>query len=935
MRLRSSGLLVLAALAAAPVVVAQTPGRERIAPPALAARLGLMPMLTTGVPSFRTAFPDYDGRGVVIGILDSGLDPSIAGLLTTTTGEPKILDLRDFSGEGRLPLAEVAPEADAVVVGGQQLAGAAAWRAKSPGPWYAGVLRERPLGEMPAADLNGDGDDLDALPVLALRLDGAWAVLVDRDGDGSLAGEVPVRDYLVAREHFGWAPKGGTPPLALAVNFADVPGETMPALDLYFDTSAHGSHVAGIAAGHAIYGVTGFDGVAPGAWLLGLKISDNAQGGITTTGSMVRAIAYAVRFAKDRRLPLVLNMSFGVGNEQEGRARIDAVIDSVLAANPELVFTISAGNDGPGLSTLGFPGSAERAISVGATMPAIFRQAGQDGPPGPGALQEPIASFSGRGGELAKPDLVTPGVAYSTVPAWNTGDEVKGGTSMAAPHAAGLAARLVSGLVQRGLPVEAARIRLALQVAARAVPGAELPDEGAGRPDLLRAWNWLVAARAVEPLRVRLNGGALGTSALLRRAAPLTADTTISFTLRRGTGEGPRELRLEPTVPWLAAPASVTITDAEVTVPVTIRPGPARGSAAGAVRVRAAADTGAGVLARLGVTLLFPADTAATTLEAGVNGLARVGIPIEHGRSTLVRIAPEGEPGGADLHFFEPDGQPWRDGQTQPLEDESFAVFELQGRDAEDGLHELVLRGADAGPSKALVHVHAAPARVAGLAAAGSGAVLTLGDAVGKVPAPTLQLIGAEWRFPVEARGGLARRTPIALPDWATRVVVDVVMPRAQWSRFTDFGVTLFDAEGRQLGKEPMNYPRVRLAVRELPPAAPGRTITLGLFPGLAEPDDAGGWTAEVIVRFYGEEPAGALRPAAALPKLPDGSLRWRFTLPATRRTLPADALPLARVLLEQGALRWADEVVVTPAVRRAPAPAPAVRRPAAKRTTP
>ena len=94
---------------------------------------------------------------------------------------------------------------------------------------------------------------------------------------------------------------------------------------------------------------------------------------------MIRAIDYAIRFASARRLPLVLNMSFGVGNEIEGTARIDAMLDSVLAANPSLVLTISAGNDGPGLSTLGFPGSAKRAISVGATLPATFLAPGAGG----------------------------------------------------------------------------------------------------------------------------------------------------------------------------------------------------------------------------------------------------------------------------------------------------------------------------------------------------------------------------------------------------------------------------------------------------------------------------------------------------------------------------------------------------------------------------
>jgi hypothetical protein len=59
--------------------------------------------------------------------------------------------------------------------------------------------------------------------------------------------------------------------------------------------------------------------VAPGAQLLGLKIANDAQGGISTTGSMLRAVDYAITFAHQRSMPLVLNMSFGVGNEAEGR----------------------------------------------------------------------------------------------------------------------------------------------------------------------------------------------------------------------------------------------------------------------------------------------------------------------------------------------------------------------------------------------------------------------------------------------------------------------------------------------------------------------------------------------------------------------------------------------------------------------------------------
>ena len=70
-------------------------------------------------------------------------------------------------------------------------------------------------------------------------------------------------------------------------------------------------------------------------------------------------------------------------------------------------------------------------------------------------MPDQLAYFSSRGGEIAKPDIATPGMAYSTVPLWNAGDEVEQGTSMAAPHARGLAALLVSGLSPARKPVDA------------------------------------------------------------------------------------------------------------------------------------------------------------------------------------------------------------------------------------------------------------------------------------------------------------------------------------------------------------------------------------------------------------------------------------------------------------------------------------------------
>jgi tripeptidyl-peptidase-2 len=887
---------------------------QPMVPPEAAYSHGWMPLSSTGVEQFLRQHPDYDGRGVIIGILDTGIDAGVPGLSKTSTDAPKLLDLRDFSDEGLVPLTRVTPQGDSIEVGGRKLGGFGRVLAlNTSGPYYGGMLQELPLGPLPASDVNGNGSDSDTLAVVVTRATDGWVLLADTDGNGSLAGERPIHDYLVARETFGWASKGRTPRLTIAANFSA--GTAGPRLVLVFDTFSHGTHVAGIAAGRDLYGVAGFNGVAPGAQLLGLKIANSAQGSITTTGSMLRAIDYAVRFPQGRRAPLVLNLSFGVGNELEGQARIDAMVDSVLAAHPEIVFTISAGNDGPGLSTVGFPGSARRSISIGATLPASFLPAD----PASGARSDQLAYFSSRGGELPKPDLVTPGVAYSTVPRWSTGQEIEQGTSMASPHAAGLAALLVSALVQEQRAVQAAAIKQALMVTARPISGATYIDEGTGLPELEQAYQWLQGKRELPEISVRATLGNGSGAAPYRERRPSDSTWVQRFELTRTGSDGTSIFSLRSDAPWAKAPARVTITGGKATVDVRYDLSTLKAPGAYVSTITGwGSDSLAGPVFRLVSTVVAPEPVSnarrALRSDARVSpgGQLRSFFRADSARPLELRVASGGIGQKGLVFLHEPHGMPYRDESARPIGTaEQEAIYQVDARDVQQGVYEVVVVAPTVQPLTANVAVIQSPFRLQ-LTRDRSGAVASITN-VSSAPAKTeigVLVGGGERVETVVAKGSGVRQIPFQAPTWAKAVVVDLTMDRAQWGRFTDFGVTLFDSAGRQIEKKPLNYAFGRLQAK-LPEHTESLPLELRLFPGFAEANPEQGWTVRASIRLYADS-AVALQPEApadsAMTVAVGKTAIARFALPDNIWPLGDGFFPLGVLVARTGEQSWTRE---------------------------
>ena len=444
-----------------------------------------------GASDFIKANPKFNGKDVAIIILDTGVDMGVPGLNALPDGSAKVIDAQDFSGEGNVPIFEaksgtendqkyLTNQDDIKIFGFEKLK-----HTPKDSIYYLGFLDEERFKNTVLPDINNNGKTDDRFAVLVFQAEKDWLAYVDLDADENLDDEIPIRNYKDGLQAFQFRGRNSASDRNLATFALNIFPEEKEVI-FHYDGSSHGTHVAGLAAGYKINGQNGLNGIAPGAKVVSLKIGDcRLSGGATTTGSMQQAYEYGIEFAKSFDGPVVFNMSFGIGSEIEGRSVMDFIIDDMLTENENLFFCTSAGNEGPGISSIGLPASAKRILTVGAMNPKETANQLY----GANLNSDKIFVFSSRGGELNKPDILAPGGASSTVPPFSSGD-VKWGTSMASPQAAGAVALMMSAAHQQGLDINGALLKKAIKNAADLLTGYDHLEQGSGVINIPRAFSF-------------------------------------------------------------------------------------------------------------------------------------------------------------------------------------------------------------------------------------------------------------------------------------------------------------------------------------------------------------------------------------------------------------------------------------------------------------
>ncbi|KAI6660573.1 Tripeptidyl-peptidase 2 isoform X2 [Oopsacas minuta] len=470
----------------------------------------LIPGEETEASEFIRQHPGYDGRGVIVGIMDTGVDPGAPGLQVTTDGKPKIVGMVDCCGDGDVDTSEIRSTGELqngrVIKGvtGRDLTIPDDWHNPT-GDWHVGVKALYQL--VPKNLLN---------KVRKLRRQEKW----DKQFEQSLTIAQEERDKFEASKES--EPGEG---ICEGINFCKLRRDELnqrveclkdvdknyndsgPAYDcivysdgdkwwICIDTSEtgdlaacqllrpfkqeykHGTFKLGSTGTNAIlynYGVNvycngnqlsiiGMSG-SHGTHVAGIVaanfpdepqrngIAPGAQIIVLKIGSLFvdsmetqKSLIRAVTAAIDTHCDIV-NLSFGESVQYYARGQVIKRFTE-LTNKYNILFVSSAGNSGPALSTVGAPAaSTSSIISVAAYVTRSMMEKEYSMI---NSVESTVYTWSSRGpipdGDIGV-TIAAPGGAIAPVPNFTEqGTRLMNGTSMASPNACGCISLILSAL---------------------------------------------------------------------------------------------------------------------------------------------------------------------------------------------------------------------------------------------------------------------------------------------------------------------------------------------------------------------------------------------------------------------------------------------------------------------------------------------------------
>ncbi|GMT33259.1 hypothetical protein PFISCL1PPCAC_24556, partial [Pristionchus fissidentatus] len=585
--------------------------------------------------SFLSKYPHYDGRGVLMAVLDTGIDPALPGMQVTSTGERKLVDVVDLTGAGDVDTSTVRNAKGGIVEGltGNKLKIPETWVNPS-GKWHVGtkplyelyskgllamIRKEQKEEKWKSAHSLVTADALTQLTIheekigvnieklkdkqkrenLTAQLeflrsqdkveekgpvmdvitwnDGKkWMSCLDKSLKGDLAACTPMASFKLAGEWAPLTPRDG-PSYCFSISVDGCLTE------ICVPTGSHGSHVANIA-GACFPDEKSKNGLAPGVKIVSMDIGDGRLTSMETGQALTRAFDLCAQMGVD-----IVNMSFGEYAHLPDQGRVIAQLKKLVEKHGVL-FVSSAGNNGPALTTVGAPGgttSTVLGVSAFLTPEMADPIYGIFSKSVPNNLFGWLSRGPSADGSLGV-SISAPGAAVTGVPKYcRKANQLMNGTSMSSPNAAGAISCLISAMKAEGTKPTVPQLRTALENTGRPLGENDKLSIGQGLVQIDSAYEWLKALPkgilpdALKSFEVKCIRSSLPAQRgiYLRDAVDTNSVQEFAVTVQplfgdqeASEGVSFERLRVSCNVPWVRAASTLVLNNQPCKIAVEVDP---------------------------------------------------------------------------------------------------------------------------------------------------------------------------------------------------------------------------------------------------------------------------------------------------------------------------------------------------------------------------